>query len=65
MNNLKLPDPETHWKLLQKVEKFFERSLGALLHKIPEPLHYEALRLIADNCYARMEKLEDTEKEAR
>jgi hypothetical protein len=55
---IKLPDPDVHWGLVKKVDKFCERSIRTLLQKIPGPLHYEALRLIADDCYARMEKLE-------
>ena len=54
-----LPNPETHWRMNQKVEKLFGRFLESFLQRFPSVQHHELLRLIADDCYARMEKLEE------
>jgi hypothetical protein len=55
-------DPEGHWRLAQRTGKLFARFLQPFLAKTPAPLHHEALRLIADDCWARMEALEHANK---
>jgi hypothetical protein len=52
-------DPETHWKLTGRIDSDFERFVERFLDKTPLHQRCEALRLIADACYARMERLED------
>jgi hypothetical protein len=48
-----------HWQLTRKIEKTFDRFLDKLLPKVDPSQHREALRLLADACTARMEKLEE------
>jgi hypothetical protein len=59
LNKIILPDPDIHWRMSQKVEKLFGRFLENFLRRFPPSQHHELLRLIADDCYAGMEKRED------
>jgi hypothetical protein len=54
-------DYEAHARLTKRVDRDFARFIERFLRPTPPYQWYEALRLVADDCYGRMEKLEDKE----